>query len=432
MKLGSWLWLLRRDVLSQKPRLFLLILCITVTATLFGITASAVAYLRGELRPRLRELFPERRVIVRPAANELLMMRFEGPKIDEATVAHFRSLAEVERVHPQMAAAFPVSAAFDMATVGMGFETDIILFGVPQELVEKDLAIPGMAFDASTLKEPRIPALISEYFLDAYNLGFAESAGMPKLSRRAFLGVEFEILLGESTIGLMETNAAPREVGARVSGLTGNPFLFGICIPLEVMQEFNRQYAPESADKYAILHIDMRSPEDLEALRKEAEARQLAFTAQKEVLDKYLKVVSTLEAVLLAYLATVIALAGVGVFTTTAASIRERRAAWGLHRATGMPPIGVATLAMGHALAAAIPSGVAASAIAWGISRAVQNVLARYAELTFVPADPIGFSAVTLLLIFGFAILFAGIPAMLFAWPIARTRPVKLLAERSL
>jgi len=428
---GAWLWLVRRDVLSQRARLGILIACITLSASLFGLAFAAIMFLHAEIRPRLRAMFPESRVIVRPSSSDIFLFKLEGPKIGEPEFQALRAMPEIAKIYRQMPAAFPVSAEFSMESLGGGFVTDIIMFGVDRDLVAKNIVIPGEFPPSPTDREP-VPALISEYFVDAYNLGLAESSGLPKLSRSALLGVEFDILLGESTIGLAPTAAKPRTVRARIVGITPNPLLFGVMIPVETMAEFNRAFSAKAEGHYSVLHLDLASPEGAEAVRLKAESLKLRFEAQKDVLDRYLRIVTTLEGILWVGLATVLSLAAVGVFTTTAAAIRERRAAWGLHRATGLSRGGVLVLAAGHALAAAIPSMIAATLIVLGASRALSGSLASFAELSILPANPFAFSPWVALAICAFSLLFAAIPSLIFTLPIARARPVALLAERSL
>ncbi|HMX61969.1 MAG TPA: hypothetical protein PKD58_02775, partial [Candidatus Sumerlaeota bacterium] len=158
MRISGWLWLLRKDLFSQRARLAILILCITLSGFLFGLTFSAVAYLRTEIRPRLRELFPERRVVVRPASSDIMMFKVDGPKISDKAYEEFKKLDGVAAVYAQMPAGFPVSADFEMNSLNVGFTTDIIMFGVDRELVAKDVA-PGIDFPAKKASDP-VPALI--------------------------------------------------------------------------------------------------------------------------------------------------------------------------------------------------------------------------------------------------------------------------------
>lgn len=434
MSMRAWLWLVTREVRTQRPRLLLLVACIALTGTLFGLSFSAFLFLRGEIRPRLRELFPERRVIVRPASAELLIFKMEGPRITEQDLQDFRAMEEVENAFGQMIASFPISASFQMESIGEGIETDIIIYGVDEGLIANDLVLKS-DFPPRPGSRDLMPTLISDYFVDAYNLGLAEGAGMPKLARTAVLGIQYDLILGESVTGLgtAERTAAPQTVRARVSGMTSNPALFGVVVPAETMAAWNRLYAPRKPITYAAVHIDLVTPEDIDAVRAAAERKKLKFEAQREVLGRYLKVVTGIEALLASALVIVVALAAVGVFTTTAAVMRDRRPAWGLHRATGMGPWGVRILATGLGLAAALPAGLIACAAVAGTSVGLSELFGeRLGELSFLPADPFHPSPVAYIAIMAFSLIFALVPALLFSRSTARQRPVELLAERSL
>ncbi len=433
MKLRSLLWLLRRDVFSQKTRLGLLILCIGLSSFLFGITAAAVSYTQRELRPQLRALFPESRVVLRPARADVLFLRLEAPRIREEMAEQVRALDGVERVLPQLAAAFPVSAILDRPNLDIYFETDVILFGVDEPLVEEGLGADQRFLPRESPDDP-LPVVVSEYFLDAYNLGFAETAGLPRLSRHAVVGMEFQLILGESTIGLGEAGARPRTVRSRIVGLVSDPLLIGAIVPREELAEFNREFAaPGSQAGYAALHVDIESPEDFGRVEEFARANRMSARAQRDVLEGYLRIVRGVEMGLLGAFGIVALLASVGLFTTTAAVIRDRRPAWGLHRATGLSGFWVLLLGSGHALSAAIPSAIIACGGIYGASRGLGALVGEtIADIAFIPGNPLALSWEVFAATAGFALLFALVPAVLFSFPIAAGKVQKLLGERSL
>lgn len=424
--------MLSRDVLSQKGRLLLLITCLVLSGTLFGLTASAVLYLQGEVRPRLRKLFPERRVVVLPQSSELMFLRIEGQKIGEETVEQIRGLDGVERVYPQLSASFPVSAEFNMQSVGAGFQTDIILFGIDREMVAESIN-PAAEQLGPVNGEAPVPVLISDYFLDAYNLGLAESSGMPKLSRSAVLGIDFELILGESTVGIGEVQSSTEFLPARVVGMTPNPLLFGVTAPIEKVREWNLRYTPGKDLSYAAVHLDVTEPEAIPELREKIEAMKLRFEAQADILDRYLRLVATIQGLLLGAFVLVASIAAIGVTTTMAAAIRDQRPRWGLYRATGFSPMSVLRLAMGHAIAAALPAALVASGLCLGIAAILSALFHDALEnLSIFPGDPFSLGVTVHLAIFAFCLLFAIVPAIVFTLPICRARPMRLLSERSL
>ena len=428
----GWLWLIARDVSAQKRRAALLILCLLLSATLVGIVYTAFAYMREEVRPRLRELFPERRVVIRSRTGEVLFLQTQGPRITEKAVRAYREMPEAEAVYPQLSAAFPVSAEFNMESIGTGFQTDIILFGVPREMVADDIFPPAEKAPPRG-GEKSIPVLISEYFLDAYNLGLAESSGMPKLGRSAVLGIEFDLILGESTVALGESAAPARTVPARVVGLTPNPDLFGVIMPLGKLKDYNAVHAPQKTTAYTALHIDLADPAGLPAVQQKARDLGLEIDAQAETLERYLRIIRTIEGILFGALAAVLLLAAVGVSTTTGAIVRSQRPRWGLYRATGLPPHGVRLLATGHALAASLPAGFLAMLLVTGILKGLSGAFGEAVrELSIIPGDPFAPSLSLYLVIAVFSLLFAILPAWFFTRSITKTRPAELFAERSL
>ena len=70
-------------------------------------------------------------------------------------------------------------------------------------------------------------------------------------------GREFTLILGESTIGATSPTAPVRHVRCRVVGLTPNPRLVGIAVPLDAVAAWNAEYAPRTSATYSALHIDL-------------------------------------------------------------------------------------------------------------------------------------------------------------------------------
>ncbi len=430
MKPQSWVWLIIRDVFSQKMRLTILITCLALSSIFFGLTFMSVYFLRTEMRPMLRELFPENRAIIKGGSTDIFFLKLEGPKINDSTVADFKALPDVENVYAQMPALFPASASFQMETLGLGFDTDVILFGIDKKMVEDDL-VPGRDFPGiDPLGEP-VPALVSEYFLDAYNLGLAEGTELPKLSRSAFLGVEFDILAGESVTGLSAGGKDTGTFRSRVIGLTSDPNLFGVIIPIETMREFNRKFS-SVPPRYAMLHIDVESPEGLPAVEELAKERRLEFIAQKETLERYLRILTTVEYLLISALFMVLLLGATGVFTTVAGSIRERRPVWGLHRATGMTRLQVLILSLTNICVAIVPSFILCLIVCQAASITMQRFIDSLSEFSLIPGNPLELNLVSIAAIIGFLFFFAIVPTLFFTIPILRKHPTVLLSERSL
>lgn len=199
-------------------------------------TAFGVA--RG-LRPVLEKLFPERRLIVRPPALNLSLVRFQTRNITDPDLEVFRSIPGVSRVDPQMPIAFPIHAEGHLAPMQDDIVTEIVIHGVPRELVAD--AVPAdepfdWTFDASR----PCPAVISSYFLDLYNLGIAESNRLPKLNENALVGKTFTLVLGQSVIVPGMGAGKTRRVSCAVAGFTRDPNLAGVAIPLSAARAFNQ------------------------------------------------------------------------------------------------------------------------------------------------------------------------------------------------
>ncbi len=162
-----------------------------------GLGAS-IGVWRG-LRPALEKLFPERKLIVRPPALRLSLVKVETQRITDDTLERLRVLPGVGRVDPQMPATFPLHAEGKFGPMPEPIVTEIVVHGVPRDLVAD--SIPESESFEWTLEEVRpCPVVVSSYFLDLYNLGISESNRLPKLNESALRGKTFTLVLGESVI----------------------------------------------------------------------------------------------------------------------------------------------------------------------------------------------------------------------------------------
>ncbi len=429
MTLRAYAWLVWRELLAHPRRALLLVCCTAVSCGICGLSLHGLAWLRFDLRPHLERLFPEERIVVRPAEMDVAFFRMETKGIDDAAVGAVRAMPEVVRVLPQMTASFPVLAEISIGRLDLEFTTDVVIFGVPREMIAADLD-NGAAFETA-FPDGVVPVAVSAYFLDMYNLGIAEGSNLPKLGRNAAIGREFDLIPGQSYIGAPAPGGS-RRIRARIVGLTTSPNLTGLVIPLEVMREWNAEFGGENATPYGMLHVDVESAEDAPAVLGRIAELGLRASRSDESLERFGGLVTGLEALLAAGVAIVLALTSVGIFSTAAASFHERRPVWGLRRASGLGGATLTMLLLGEALALAFLGGAFGAALATGALLGLEAFFGGWtAELAILPSDPL---AMTLAAPAG-AILLAvpllTLPALLFARSVMRREPVDLLAQRS-
>ncbi|MCB2156014.1 FtsX-like permease family protein [bacterium] len=431
MSLRAWLYLIRRETAAQPGRAVLLVLCAALSCAIGGLALAALFYLRSEVRPQIESLFPEERLVVRRPDVDVSILKLQFGKITDEIVAQIEAIPEVERVSPQMPAQFPIMAEMTIGRLDASYASDVVLHGVPAELIQDELPR-----DADFSWDPEsgdpVPVAVSAYFLDLYNLGLAEGVGLPKLSPNAARNREFTLMLGESTLGFSK-GESPKFVRAKIVGLTKNPLLVGLVAPIDVVRRWNAEFNPGQPASYAILHVDVRRPEDALAVRDRLMAMGLRVDWAAEDLQRFQRMITTAELVLFAVAAVILALTSVGIFSTVAMSTRERRAAWGLHRATGLGPWSLLGLVLAEGAILGVLSAVIGGAMAWGVAAALQSAAGEYlANLSFIPGQPFALGVETYAAILILALGLILVPTLLFALPACRAEPTRLLERRSL
>ncbi|MEQ8819080.1 MAG: FtsX-like permease family protein [Sumerlaeia bacterium] len=431
MKLSAWRWLLWSELRSQPGRAALIVFAATVSAAIAAFVFGILGYIQEEVRPEIRSLFPESRLIVRQPDLDISILRFNFGRIDDRIVDQVRAIEGVEAVYPQMAAQFPASATVTIGSLGDGLATDVVIHGVPPELVAQDLP-PGTDWTWEPDSGESVPIAVSAYFLDLYNLGLAEGAGLPKLSEAAAIGRVFDLELGASTMGLASAGK-PRTIKGKVVGLTRNPLVVGLAAPLETVAAWNEEFAPRKAGAYKILHVDATGPEEALAVQTAIGEMGLRAELASENLDKVVRYVTAAEWALRVAVALILALAAVGIVTTVGAAMRDRVAVWGLHRATGLSPGRLlAVVLMQSLLMAAV-----AAAIGGGIYLLVMGQLdaafgETLAQVATIPGEPFAPRPSALATMAGLTVLLVALPAVAFAAPTLLREPVKLLNQRDL
>jgi hypothetical protein len=227
---------------------------------------------------------------------DVAFLRLETGRLDAAAVQRLLALDGVEAVYPQAPVQFPISAEGGIG--GMTYASDIVVHGAPAGLIARELGDPARFAWNPRSGEP-VPVAASAYFLDLYNIGLAESAGLPKLARSAAIGRTFELILGQSSVGLGSAGT-PRRVQARIVALVADPNLVGMVAPLDVVEAWNREFAPRKPQTYTRVHVDAASAMEVPALRAAIEAQGFTVTAAGERLDQARSLVSGVEVAALA------------------------------------------------------------------------------------------------------------------------------------
>lgn len=418
-----------REFLARPGRALLIVACTAISAFFAGAAAHAVAYLRTEVDPALAAMFPPSRLVVRPAEASLAFFKVETGSITPELIDEVRGWPEASAVFPQAPAEFPVMAEIEIGRMGRGFQSDVVIHGVPAGLIAPDGATDdGFRWDG----DGSVPVYVSAYFLDLYNLGLAESASLPKLTADAAIGREFDIVLGRSSFNLPAA-APPERVRARIAGLTVNPYLVGIVAPYETVMEWNSRFSVNPSGNAVLLHVDAVAPEEADAIRGRLRDEGFTVDSTGEELERLRGVMLAVEGAVAGAAALIGVLALVGVWSTVLMSARERRPGWGLMRATGMRPATLVLLLGGEALVLAGVAGGVALVVFAGMLGVLRGAVGEtLGGLSALPGDPLALGGAAPAAVFAFAVAMVGVPMLVAGIRAVVCEPVRLIQERSL
>jgi len=378
VRFRSYLFLIGRHMAGAPLRSVVAVAGVAVAAAVWMAAVAAVWLVRVEIAPRIETIFPANRLVARPAAAPLLMFDIGPARLSEATARAIEGWPGVAAVARQAAITFPLRAEINL--LGNALQTDAIVNGVDPSLVAAELPDPG-AFAYSSDPAAPVPVVASRYFLDMYNLGYAESEGLPRVNESAVVGRHFQLILGESV------SSGPREkkriAQCRVVGLTRNVQLIGLVVPIEYAREWNAWHrgagAASAREGYTALHVSVRSAEAYAEVESRLRAEGMQVESARDLLERARLMLALIVGGATAGGLLVVALAGFNLWNTFTLNLIQRRREIAVLRALGATPGQVFAVFGAEALA------LAAAGCALGGGAIATLVLAARGRLPDLP-----------------------------------------------
>ena len=352
MQLNGHLFFLVRN-LRQHPFRTLASLSGVALATtiLFLVTALALG-IRDEIQPRIEAAFPRKEIIIQPKATDLAVLRFIPPTLTPEAIERIEKMAGVVAVSPVLPMRIPARGEVEM--FGQVLSTDLVIYGVKPQLLAEDIS-HQRGFDYQ--ENAPIPIIVSEHFLDLYNMGLAEANSMPKLTPMLIIGKQFDLVLGESTV-LMGTEDTFERRRCMIVGLTKRSGLLGAMMPLEYTQRLNRAYSQDQRELFSQAVVEIRSIADYESVVQQLTADNFSLSGGVEVFRKVRGIIFGAWSVLVFLAASCLLLAFAGLFNAFSLMLHERQALIGLTRALGATQKCVRAMLLGEALIIGIVGGL--------------------------------------------------------------------------
>lgn len=399
---------------------------LALASTLMLALAGAGAALRFRVGSRLNDLFPEEQVRLESSRGAIGPLAIEGRPITDEIVDKLRARPRVKAIHPIEAVRFPVRVEGNL--FGNTFSSDAVIHGMDRTLVAD--AIDSRTAWRTPNDNEQFPIVVSSYFLDLYNLGMARAGGLPLLSTGAVVGRHCKIYLGESTIGLARTKEPVKWLDCRIVGVSRQPGLLGLALPLEVVTGLNRIYAPDQPKSYVQLIAELERGADREAFVKAAAGLGLR-PSREETIGAQIKMAVRLAGWGLIGLA--LAVFGLGLLTfymLFAMIFHARRIDLIRLRALGLTPVMAVLLAIGEVGTLAANALIVAVVLNFFLGAIAQRIAAPLLDrISSLPTHLFAWSPAWLMFAALAILLVSMIPALPMLRWVVRVEPGEVIRD---
>ena len=243
---------------------------------------------------RVQQLFPKSVLVVRPKSLNLAAFQFQANTIDEHAIERIRALRGVELVAPQLSLKVPLRAEGEI--VGQHVTTDIVVVGVEPQLVKHNVA-PGFSFSYDEQTSLPIPCLMPRLFLDMYNLAYADSLGLPKISEQYPLGKEFSLVLGETFLFGGGGQTQQIIVPCRIVGYVNEAYLTnGLIIPLQHAEVLNEKFHGKKKTAYSTAYVRLSNVVAYDEVTSAIRTMGFAVESPGEAVEKFVFIVRLVQA----------------------------------------------------------------------------------------------------------------------------------------
>lgn len=380
MRLRHTAFFLRRNLRRRPGRTLTVVGTIAVGIAVFHLTSALALALRDEVLGKIEAIFPERSVVVRARSLEIGPLAFSPrlltSRITPGVVRDLAGMSEVESVWPVLPLTFPAMAVGRLA--GYEGSTDVIVFGVPRQLVEPDIEA-SRGFGYADPRTSTVPVIVPRYFVDVFNYGMAESQGLPKLTDSAVIGRHFQLVLGVSILMADQQPGKVRQVRCEIVGLTRNPDLLGVVVPIEYVRRFNRWYHGAGLkEQYCQVHVVLRSPDDYESFAEKIGRMGLRAEGRRDMARRLRLAVNGAAVILVLFGCAILGLVVLNIVNTFALTMLERRSEVGLMRAVGASRKAAMVLFLAESSFVGLAGGLVGSGAAWTLALLVNHAARRW------------------------------------------------------
>lgn len=429
MRLLSAAYLTMRSLVENPLRTLGSVLAVAfAAAVVVGALAVNSGLVQGALT-MVEAAYPPEVIVIRPKSLNLSVLSLSARNLDTKTIDAIRAIPGVESVAPQAALRVPMRAEIDI--VGQSAVTDIVIVGVEPSIVREDLPNPTVfSYNAAT-SQP-IPAVAPRFFMDMYNMAYAESMGFPKVNETFIMGKTFRLVLGE-TYFLGDTGSMePTVLELKIVGLTANPNLMtGLMIPIGHAMEINRAYGkPGAANTYTAAHVTVTDVSMADSVTSQIVALGLEAESNRETAESFVFAGKAMRLGIGAFAGAVAFFAVFTVLNSFSVIMNERRPEIGLMRAVGASRRRVLALLLAEAGLVGLAGSLAGCAVAAPLLR-VGNSWFRESlpPLSFLPETLFALDPATVAIVIAASIVISAGAALPVILGMLVRRPTALIAD---
>lgn len=381
MKFSGYIFLLVREFRRNKGRTIILIVSLTIVAFFILMAAGLRRGITYEVLPQVERAFPAKVLLVKPGVASIAGIQLTTEKITPELIAKIVKIPGVNFVSPQLTLSFPSRAISQI--FGSEFSTDVVVIGVEKHIVA-DYIAPGKDFTYSP-SQP-VPALISQYFLNLYNLGLAESFSLPKFDPNSVIGRKFQLVLGESTLGEILSTQKSQTIDCELVGLTPDISLIGLVLPLAAVEHFNQWFWGNKPPSYSALRVGVDSLASVESVTAELQRLNLSVSTNLDELTRIRSNINLIILLTFLLVCSIVIITGLNLLTISASLVREQQAEITLLQVLGLTPGEFFLFISLHRAFTAFTAGLIGSAFAFFLSQVINKaVFNALQNLPFIP-----------------------------------------------
>jgi ABC-type antimicrobial peptide transport system permease subunit len=304
------------------------------------------------------------------------MIALDVGQITTNTVAEVSAMPGVEWAGAQVSLRMPLRASGEI--LGQRAESDAILAGIDPVVVADEVA-PGYSFGYDEGTSLPIPIIVPRFFIDMFNLAYADMAGLPKIDEKFALGRQLDLIIGE-TVLFGNSGAKMARLPMRVVGFTSNPGLTaGLLIPTGHARALNKWWTGGSTEGTITgLFVKVEGTANLEPISNTLRGQNLIVEDSRGRLSQVTVLARAGTAVVAMLGLAVAAIAAVAIFNLFGLAMQERHGEAILLRAVGGTRRAVIGIYLGEVAMVGLLAGIVGAGVGGGLLLSLNEAVISY------------------------------------------------------